>query len=247
MNWCNKGIYNPWTKVNLRNVFADGDYRHLVNVGKKSIEKVPFGSQSYVDMINDLYPGSILNFNSLPEPYSGNPDANVYCLNMNPGEPDSLFDKGPLISNCYTIESLNNLTHNVKDSFWTEGMVSDTLGNIKTDKDLFEKLLNSKHAVPGFSIHAGARWQRMRTKDLWQPILKRRPNIFFLEYFPYHSNHGFDFPDNLPSYNYRNALLEFAMDEEKLIIIMRSEKKWYDIKDFGKRLKEYKKKISTNT
>ena len=242
MNWKAKGIKNPWVNVNLQNVFADGDYGHLVRIDKKSNQRFQFGTQSYVNAIKELYPDSELIFECLPSPYSGNPDAKVYCLNMNPGEPDPHFDKWPLTANQYTTQSLRNLKHQVQDAFWTEGIVADNKGNIINDNDIFNRLLN-KNAVPGYFIHGGARWQRSKTQELWQSLGEQKPNIFFLEYFPYHSKHSFVFPDYLPSYEYRNALLKFAMDEEKLIIIMRSEKKWYDIKGVGQNLKKYKKKI----
>ena len=243
MNWKAKGIKNPWANANLQNVFADGDYGYSVKTDKKSNQSFQFGTQSYVEEIKRLCPNSQLTFHCLPSPYSGNPDANIYCLNMNPGEPDPNFDKWSLTANLYTTQSLENLKHHVQDAFWTEGIIADNIGNIKNDNDIFDRLLLNENAVPGYFIHGGARWQRSKTKELWTLLRGQKPNIFFLEYFPYHSKHSFDFPDYLPSYDYRNALLEFAMDEEKLIIIMRSEKKWYDIKDFGKRLKEYKKKI----
>lgn len=241
MNWKDKRINNPWADISYNNIFADGDYGYLVNIDKKSNLQYQFGSPSYVEAIKKLYSESKLSFSCLPSPYSGNPDANVYCLNMNPGEPDSHFDK--LTPNLYTTHSLDNLNHQVQDTFWTEGMVVDKQGNVKKDNVIFEKLLKDEKAVPGYYIHSGARWQRARTKELRDALNGRNPNIFFLEYFPYHSEHGFEFPKYLPSYDYRNALLQFAMDEGKLIIIMRSENAWYKIKDVGEALRDYKKKI----
>lgn len=243
MNWKNKRINNPWANVSFQNVFADGDYGYFVNIDKKSNQQFQFGSPSYVRAINRLYPNSRLTFECLPSPYSGNPDANVYCLNMNPGEPDPRFDKWPLKANPYTTQSLENLKHNIQDAFWTDNMVADQQGNVKDDSVIFDKLLKDENAVPGYYIHCGAKWQRAKTKELRNALNGRNPNIFFLEYFPYHSEHGFEFPEFLPSYDYRNTLLNYAIDEDKLIIIMRSENEWYKIKDVGKKLKVYKKKI----
>ena len=243
MNWKNKGIINPWANVSYENVFANDDYGYLVNIDKKSNQQYQFGSPSYVKAINGLYPNSQLKFECLPSPYCGNPDANVYCLNMNPGELDLHFDKWPLTANPYTTQSVENLKHNVQDAFWTDNMAADQQGNIIVDDVIYNNLLDEKNAVPGYFIHSGARWQRARTKELRDALNGRNPNIFFLEYFPYHSEHGFEFPKYLPSYDYRNALLQFAMDEGKLIIIMRSENAWYKIKDVGEALRDYKKKI----
>lgn len=244
-NRSEKGIINPWEVVSCNNVFAKDDKGHSVSISKKNSQRLPFGTEDYVKAINGQNPNSEITFDSLPEPYSGNPDAVVYCLNMNPGIPDPNFDTTPISDNLYTQGSLENLRHNVSDPFWTEGLVKDSQGNIINDNNLFQQLLNDKKASNEYVIHEGARWQREKTKELREGLNGRNPNIFFLEYFPYHSSHGFDFPDYLPSYEYRNALLEFAMNEEKIIIIMRKEKLWYGISDnnIGCRLMRYKKKL----
>ena len=83
MNWKAKVIKNPWANANLQNVFADGDYGYSVKTDKKSNQSFQFGTQSYVEEIKRLCPNSQLTFHCLPSPYSGNPDANIYCLNMN--------------------------------------------------------------------------------------------------------------------------------------------------------------------
>ena len=240
MKWVNMKICNPWSKVTLHNTFAYGDKNYIVKI--KGV-KMPFGSAQYINQINLLYPNSKLAFNCLPEPYSGNPDANVYCLNMNPGKPDPIFDKC-LSNNIYFQRSLENLNHQVQSPFWTEDLVSDSCGtNIRIDPVSFGKLLTCGNTNNDY-IHEGARWQYNKTKEL-RKALNRNPNIFFLEYFPYHSTSGFVFPDYLPSYDYRNELLEFAMKEGKIIFIMRKEREWYNIKynNIGDRLKMYKKKV----
>jgi len=68
-----------------------------------------------------------------------------------------------------------------------------------------------------------------------EEILNRQPNIFFVEYFPYHSSKGFDFPAHLPSYDFSDMLIRQAIDKKKLIIIMRERTGWL------KRIKELDK------
>lgn len=70
------------------------------------------------------------------------------------------------------------------------------------------------------------------------------PKLFVLEFFPYHSKNMFKFPA-LPSDAYRNFLLNKAIEDKKLIVIMRAGSRWYDIKEggLGKKLKEYENKI----
>lgn len=237
-------IINPWEKVTINNRFAVNDENSPLNIPPKNEQQFLFGTANYTQIINNQQPSPVLTFDCLPSPYSGNPDANVYCLNMNPGQPDKQFDTRPLTINEYTKRALDNLKHNVQDTFWTDGLVKDHLGNITVDNVLFEKLLAGNNTDDAY-IHDGARWQRGKTKELRDKLDGRNPNIFFLEFFPYHSKYGFNFPQDLPSYKYRNDLLEFAMNEEKIIIIMRKEKLWNNISDrnIGYRLLRYKKKI----
>jgi hypothetical protein len=57
-----------------------------------------------------------------------------------------------------------------------------------------------------------------------------------IDYFPYHSPNAFRFPSSLNSYGFTNQLVEAAIDEGKIIIILRKEMEW---KDRIKRLKGY--------
>ena len=109
-----------------------------------------------------------------------------------------------------------NLIHEVDSCFWS--------------KDL---LVNGKR-------HPGIEWM----ERYLGPMKKRfgeYPNPFFIEFFPYHSKNGFNFPQNLPSNQYRDYLIKKAMFDKKLIIVMRMAKKgkmgWYDID--GLDLKNY--------
>ena len=65
-------------------------------------------------------------------------------------------------------------------------------------------------------------WLKSRTKQIGQ-ILHQQPDIFFIEYFPYHSTKGFDFPEDLPSYQFTNILIEKAMNEGKAILMISEE------------------------
>lgn len=136
---------------------------------------------------------------ALPEPYSGNKYSKVYCLNMNPGEWVNRFN-----SNKSMLEMTNrNLRHDVENCFWWE-KVRDDDGN----------------------PHDGYCWLKLKT-HLLEEVLGYRPNIFFIEYFPYHSKSGFRFPEALPSNEYSNELIYDAMWKEKTIIIMRQVERWF--------------------
>jgi hypothetical protein len=186
MNNCSE--LTIWTSITEENVAAcDSDFFDTFG-----------GVSAYAQMINDKYPDAELTFSCLPEPYSGNPNSNVYCLNKNPGAPDRCFseDKG------FEMATMKNLALKQETCFWADGIYN------KCGK-----------------LHDGIKWLKLRTRKL-EEILNRQPNIFFVEYFPYHSSKGFDFPAHLPSYQFTNILIEEAIRTEKMIIIMREKGNW---------------------
>jgi hypothetical protein len=114
------------------------------------------------------------------------------------------------------------LRHQIDHSFWI-------------DDDL-----KCKHG----GLHEGCEWWKNRTKMLRAEISNIPLNIFVLEYFPYHTRSTIKYPQ-LPSDEYRNQLLNDAMDANKLIVIMRGKRFWYDNSGVvGERLnKVYSNKI----
>ena len=102
--------------------------------------------------------------------------------------------------------TLKNLKHEVDDCLWWK-KVQDVDGN----------------------KHDGYKWTKKRIKGI-EDILdgQRVPSVFFLEYFPYHSCKGFDFPHYLPSYDYNDKLIMEAMEQDKWFVIMRNKRLWYN-------------------
>ncbi|MBQ7550040.1 MAG: hypothetical protein IJT04_00745 [Bacteroidales bacterium] len=160
----------------------------------------------------------------LPEPYTGNIDSNVVFLSMNPGAGSSnrlfRFHKQYLQ---LTRETLN---HSIGKSMWDEKIRCHNEG-----------------------LHEGCIWWRERTAELRKAIAPTELNVFVLEYFPYHTANTIKFP-KLPSDTYRNYLLCQAIDEGKLIVMLRGEKLWTGIMDkccdeekIGKKLLDYKNLI----
>ena len=164
---------------------------------------VPFferegSAEAYAQRINDKNEEVELTFDCMPDPFSGNPASKVYCLNKNPGKPDFCFKD----DKAFMDATIKNLQLKSDSCFWAEDIKN------KCGK-----------------VHAGVEWLRKRTKNL-REILDCRPDIFFIEYFPYHSTKGFDFPRCLPSYDFSDTLIKQAVEEEKLIIIMREKANW---------------------
>ena len=183
---------NPWVSIVKGENIAECDLAYIT-------EK--YGSLSnYVHQIKNTYREAELTFDCLPEPYNGNPESKVYCLNKNPGKPDPCFNGEQAFINA----SILNLQLKSESCFWAE--------NIKNRCG---------------KLHDGVDWLVKRTNELGK-ILNSHPDIFFIEYFPYHSTKGFKFPKDLPSYEFTDALIEQAMKEGKLIIIMREKKGWLD-------------------
>ena len=190
-----KGILNPWLNISWENTVADCDKGKL---------NPAYCAEKGIDI------------SLLPEPYSGNLNSNVVCLNLNPGigKCDACFRYNEQLLKL----TQKTLCHKIDHSMWLDDEIRCRLGG----------------------IHEGCEWWKNRTKELKDAVGKRL-NMFILEFFPYHTKHAFRFPD-LPSNKYRNQLLSDAIDENKLLIIMRGENRWLGIKEFnlGERLKEMK-------
>ena len=167
---------NPWLNISWDNRLADVDKNYQVSL-KLSAE---------------------IQLDTLPEPFTGDVESNVYCLNLNPGGKDEFFEsidenKAKLLD--YTQETLS---HKINCNMWFE-----------------------------LVDHNGYCWWRKVTSEL-RGILKRDPHMFVIEYFPYHSRQSFTFPQDLPSYEYSDELIHDAMKNGKFILIMRHKKEWIE-------------------
>lgn len=252
---------NPWLNISWSNTIADCDKNYPVKIGKgKNKQTLSFGSPEYVDFINrkdkdkngkDVKNPVRLSFEYLPEPFYGDPNSEVYCLCMNPGEPDYKFCKQndkQLLYEKYCQAMLNHHPQSKTLLFDGGNIISDeikyndSIQNIMENLKDYKKNPNNDNYYP--RPHLGDTWQ----KEIWTSLiarLKREPKIFSIELFPYHSKSGFKFPDYLPSYEYRNDLIDAALKAHKLIIIMRMADEWYKIEDrnIGGRLKDYPNKV----
>lgn len=198
---------NPWLNISWENPIADED--------RKRIEE-RYGS---VGAFEIKYNNADLRLReALPEPYSGNKDSKVYCLNMNPGKWLDDFSDSPSILEM----TIKNLRHEVDNYLWWN-QILDNKGN----------------------PHDGAKWTDDTLKGIKKVLGEDKiPSIFFIEYFPYHSKSSFDFPLYLPSYDYTDHLIIEAIRQEKYIIVMRCKKLWYQRIPL---LEDYKKKLLPHT
>ena len=87
---------NPWLNISISDTIADCDKSFLNNLPKRVLDK--------------------FEFRTLPEPFHGDPDANVYILHGNPlsGENDLAYINVP----AYEQELVDEMTLKNKDFLW---------------------------------------------------------------------------------------------------------------------------------
>lgn len=137
-----------------------------------------------------------------PEPFLGNPNADVVLLNLNPGfsHDDCRFHK----SNEYFIQQARkNLRHKSDYGFY-----------------LLDEAIND---APGY------KWWNSRLKTLITECGREKvaQNLLCVELFPYHSQR-FKRIDHLPSQEYSFYLVSEAIKRKAIIILMRSKKLWIE-------------------
>lgn len=138
---------------------------------------------------------------TLPEPFIGNVEAPIYILSLNPGY--STQERSFFSNNIRIIR--NNLCHYNK-------------------KNHFYYLDNTLSCSPGYCW-----WTRTLRHLIEEFDIKFiSENIFCVEYFPYKSMR---FSNNFPaleSQNYNFHLVQEAIKNNKLIVILRSNKRWFN-------------------
>lgn len=177
-------ISNPWLKVDWKNTIASGD---------ETIIYPAYCDAKGIDIAD------------LPEPFSGNIDANVVFLNLNPGI--GLSNSFFRFNKKFLQLTKKTLEHRIEKSLWDEDIRCYNEG-----------------------LHDGCIWWRKHTKELRKVVSPVDLNVFVLEYFPYHTARQINYP-KLPSDHYRNYLLCRAMNDGKLIVVLRGEKLWFGIDD----------------
>ena len=195
------------------------------------------GDEKAIDEFNSKIEDENLKVDKgmLPEPFTGDLETcEVVCLNLNPGisDGDELFKGNQQLLDL----TQKTLRHQLGYSMW------------------FEEIRDSNG-----ELHPGCKWWNARTKSLRKKLAGgtgkngidgKKLKIFVLEFFPYHTRNASKFPP-LTSDEYRNYLLNRAMEAGKLIIIMRGRKDWFGIDtlvdgktiELGKKLQQYEKKL----
>lgn len=144
-----------------------------------------------------------------PEPFIGDPDADVYLLNGNPGYSDQ--------DNCFSCPSVMSsfmadvYSHKDRSFFWNDGNRPVRATCPKTGRSI---------------VHQGQVYWQRRLKELTEAV-GHNPRLFELEFFPYHSKDFYGFmKEPLPSFDYTRSLVEDAMRKGKAIFILRHKAEW---------------------
>lgn len=167
------------------------------------------------------YKNNNIHLNLWPEPFMGNPDADIYLLSGNPGcanyNLESQFAQDQTFSNA--------MAQNLQHKFPIQGgdfvYLNTNIQNLKINRQ----------------NHSGCTWWERRTKTFRGKSTK---TFFNIDFFPYHSEdlEGIPVNVNLSSYQYSNDLIQQAMNDGKIIIIMRLRNAWLkripDLKKYDK-------------
>lgn len=199
-------VENPWKKTDRPNFYLEEDAKKI-KVFNESLGKHPL----YIDL------------ELMPEPYIGNPKANVIFLFTNPGlkgnENDN-YEKFPDFRKVLE----KNLTHD------------------NTDYPYF-------YLDPKFEKTDGGKWIRKRMSKIIDKIGDKElsEKIFTIQLHPYHSNEFKEFKEPLEGHNYSMHLLSEAIKRKALIVFTRSHSEWDSAySKFDNTVKELKKIIGNN-
>ncbi len=174
-----------------------------LNLPEKPLFVLACDEQIILDFNYKLNARYHLHLEILPEPYTGNPEAKIILLNLNPGfyESNARFLTG---DDYFQKTSRANLAHTCQEySFY---------------------LLD-----PGNSRSPGHDWYRKKFRHLIDQfgIKKVAREICVIEYFPYHSE-KFGCMTRIPSQAYSFYLVQESMRRNAIIIQMRSKRVWQE-------------------
>lgn len=210
-----KKIINPWIEREVLN----GNIGSKEAIIMAKIDEAWFNSlrNSSPDVFKDL------QLNLFPEPYIGNPKAQIYLLNGNPG-----FHK--------------------EDEFFVgkkyfQDAIKDTLEHKYQNQNCGDFLYLDNDLDNSFKNHPGYIWWTRHLKSLKKANNNKFPKVFNIEFFPYHSENldnlkkyfkstiktsASNWHPDWPSFEYTRFLVEEAIeDKNKIFVVMRLKEYWY--------------------
>ncbi|MDA8054194.1 MAG: hypothetical protein M0Z77_00910 [Thermoplasmatales archaeon] len=193
------------------------------------------------------------NYTLMPEPYIGNPDAEIYLLNLNPALDKLLESEDP--------EEIKCLKRRFEEHILCNYAFYDEVGGISCEK---YKEFPFYHLNPDYKCFQGFWWWYGKLRPLIEKVSEKpgfskleeafkkvASSIFGIELLPYHSKNfgsGRDLVKRLgegnndrpclESVKYNIRLVEDALRKNKTIIIMKGRVEWVEL---IKRMPDYKK------
>lgn len=215
-------------------IIINNPWMNLAELNKNDGTKVAKTDRDWLRKLSPVTVFKDLKLNLFPEPYIGHPDAQIYFLNGNPGYHDD---------DVYFVE---------KDNYFPDA-IKKTLKHAYRNSNCGDFLYLDNNLDKGFKKHPGYRWWTRHLKSFKEAINKgcsdpnsfRCPKVFNLEFFPYHSKdldelkkyfeskikeskrNCSDWQPDWPSFEYTRYLVKKAIEEKKIIVVMRLKKYWY--------------------
>ncbi len=177
---------NPWLNISINDTIADCDKALINSLPQRVLAK--------------------FEFRTLPEPFHGDPEANVYILHGNPlsGSRDLAYLGVPE----YEKEMVEEMSLINKEFLW-----------LREKETIID---NQGLPYPAYHYWKDAT-KTLRNKN-------EKLSLFCIEAFPYHSAKTGDFQSikNLPSNLFTNEMVVDAINKEKYIVLMRCKDYWYN-------------------
>ncbi|MGC9123585.1 MAG: hypothetical protein ACP5IB_05915 [Thermoplasmata archaeon] len=174
------------------------------------------------------------NFTLMPEPYLGNPYAKIYLLNLNPAVDDLLDLKDP--------PEIKPIWNRYKEHVLCNYVFYDEAHCNFSEKLKEYRKFPFYHLDPYYKYFQGFWWWYKKLNPLIEKVIenlhistdkaleKLANSIFNVELISYHSNKFINLPkeilENFESSKYNRELVEKALDEGKIIIVMQGYLKW---------------------
>ena len=197
-----KIMKNPWLNISLSDTVANCD-------------------KSVINSLTTAVKSKIV-LDTLPEPYHGDPEAKVYLLNGNPGH----SEKDLTFVGCGNAIQAASVLPNGKNAFSNiyEKEICEELWHVNKE---FIWLRDPETVVNAIDeSHLGYKWWKDRVRKLKKACgCEISEKVFCIECFPYHTKHKMAF--DLPSGKYVDDFIYSAMEEEKVIVLMRSRREWF--------------------
>jgi hypothetical protein len=195
---------NPWGGINLDN--PDGNY--VLNDDKQLID-------TNNDILgNDQSDDGFIDLSYFPEPFIGNKNARIYFLLANPGRASNDDPAAQL---------------NVEQKKILRNSIQRNLEHQSKEMDYPFYILN-----PAFTGTSGYNWWKrcldplISSLEIDDQIIGN--NFFNVELYGYHSfriNNYLLRNNKLSSLKYTRALVDKAIDDQKLVLIGRSVRNWF--------------------